>query len=74
MRVIVLGHVPLSVCVIVKDEAFNAQLSEAVPPAAIKDASVVKAGGTFALHSPVTLPGQVIRGGVVSSIIMVCTH
>src|SRR5688572_20449519 len=50
VRVIVLGQVPLSVCVIVNDEAFNAQLSDAVPPPAMKDASVEKAVGTSPLH------------------------
>ena len=64
----------MSVCVIVNDEAFNAQLSDAEPPAAIKDASVVKAGGRSPLHSSVTFPGQVMTGGVVSSMMMVCIH
>ena len=71
VRVIVLGQVPLSVCVIVNEEAFNEQLSEAVPPPAIKVANVVKAGGMFALHSPVIFPGQVIIGGVISSMMIV---
>ena len=61
----------MSVCVIVNDEAFKAQLSEADPPPAMNVARVVNAGGMFALHSPVILPGQVIVGGVVSSITMV---
>ena len=47
----VLGHVPLSVCMTVKEDAFKAQLSEAVPPPARNDASVVKAGGKALLHS-----------------------
>ena len=38
------------VCVTENDEVFNAQLSDAVPPAAINVASVVKAGGNDALH------------------------
>ena len=71
---IVLGHVPLSDCVIENDEAFKAQLSDAVPPPAMNDANVVKAAGTFALHSAFILPGHVITGATVSSIIIVCTH
>ena len=70
----VLGHVPLSDSVILKVETFNAQLSEAVPPPAIKLASVVNAGGTSPVHSSFTFAGQVMTGGVVSSMMIVWTH
>ena len=70
---IVLGHVPLSDSVTENDEAFNAQLSEAVPPPAMKLASVVNAGGIFPVHSSLTFAGHVINGGVISSIVIVCT-
>ena len=40
---IVLGHVPLSVSVTLNEDVFKAQLSDAVPPPARKDANVVNA-------------------------------
>ena len=41
VRVIVLGHDPVELVITEKEDAFNAQLSDAVPPPARKFASVV---------------------------------
>ena len=49
--VTVRGHVPASVCVIVKDAATIPQLSVAVPPPAMNAARVLKAGGIDPVHS-----------------------
>ena len=71
---IVLGHEPLSDSVTENEDTFSAQLSDAVPPPATKSVRLVKRGGISALHVPFTLPGHVITGEVISSMMMVWTH
>jgi hypothetical protein len=68
---IIRGHVPDSVWVMENEDATNAQLSLAEPPPLIKSVRFVKAGGTSPAHSALTLPGQLIIGGVVSSMVIV---
>src|SRR5512139_1076088 len=70
----VLGHVPLSVAVMINEAASSAQLSVALPPPARKSINVVNAGGILPLQSSFILPGHVITGGVVSATMIVCTH
>ena len=55
-------------------DTFKPQLSDAVPPPAIKADSVVYAGGTFPTHSKFKVPGQVMTGGVGSLMMIVCIH
>ena len=62
----ILGQVPDTVSV--AEKVLMPQLSEAVPPAAIKSARVLRSGYAerSAAHWTVTPAGQVITGGVVS--------
>lgn len=66
------GHVPLSVCVIINDDATRPQLSDAVPPPARNVLSVVNAGGMLLEQTPFTAGGQVMVGLTVSSMVIVC--
>src|SRR6185503_5807816 len=70
----ILGHTPLSVSVYVNDPVLSPQLSLALPPPVTKSPYVTKAKGTSTLHSNTRSAGQMITGGVISSIVIVCTH
>ena len=69
--VIILGHVPLELCIAVNVLATIPQLSLTFPPAAVNSASVVGIAGNDPIHSNVTFAGHVTIGGVLSSTVNV---
>ncbi len=74
MRVIVRGHMPLSVSVKLKVDVSSPQLSEAEPPPLMKSVSVENAGGTSPKQSSLMSAGQLMAGGVISLMMIVWTH
>jgi|SRR5687768_194903 len=74
VRLIVLGHVPLSVSSTEKELNNRLQLSPADPPPLTKSTYVVNGGGISPLHSKVASDGHMSTGGTASSIMTFCTH
>lgn len=72
VRVMVRGHVPVVISLIINEVATIPQLSLTEPPAPWNAVRLGYAAGTAPAHANVPPAGQVIVGFMVSSIVIVC--